>query len=134
MHKGEEFEPVPPLTELAAKQVVDAGLAVHRTLGPGLMESVYEACLAHELRQRGIRLETQVDRPVVYDGVELDAAYRLDMIVEDCLIVELKAVDALTVLHKAQLLTYVKLTGYRLGLLINFNVPVIKKGIKRILL
>jgi GxxExxY protein len=132
MHKGKEFEPVPPLAELAAKQVVDAALTVHRKLGPGLMESIYEACLAHELTKRGIRIETQVNRHVMYDGIELDAAYRLDMIVEDCLIVELKAVDALTELHEAQLLTYLKLTGYRLGLLINFNVPVIRKGIKRI--
>jgi len=134
MHEERNFEPVPPEVDRAAQQTVDAALKVHRALGPGLIESVYESCLAHELRKRGIEVETQVDLPVVYDGITLDAAYRLDLLVHRCLVVELKAVDALTGLHEAQLLTYLRLTGYRLGLLINFNVPILKKGIKRIVL
>ena len=128
------FKPIPPETEMAAKQTVDAAFKVHKTLGPGLIESVYEACLAYELKHRGIRVETQVTRPVVYDNVTLEAGYRLDMLVENRVVVELKAVEMMNPLFEAQRLTYLKLTGHRLGLLINFNVPLIKNGIKRLVL
>ena len=115
-------------------EIVDAGLKVHRTLGPGLLESVYEHCLAYEFEMRGIAARRQVALPIVYDGVRLDAGYRLDMVVEDAVILEIKAVDELTRLHEAQILTYLKLSGYRLGFLMNFNVPLFKRGLKRMAL
>ena len=127
-------EPIPLESEEFARQIVDAALVVHRTLGPGLLESVYEICLEHELRKRGLAVGRQVSLPVVYDGAELDAGLRLDLIVGRRVVVELKAVEALLPVHKAQVLTYLKLTGHRLGLLINFNVPLIRDGIKRIVL
>jgi GxxExxY protein len=128
------FQPVPADVERAAKEVVDAAYRVHKALGPGLLESVYEVCLAHELRQRKLVVATQVALPIVYDGTQLDAGLRLDMLVANCLIVEVKSVEAMNPVFKAQLLTYLKLSGRRLGLLINFNVPVIKNGIKRVVL
>ncbi|MBX7259278.1 MAG: GxxExxY protein [Candidatus Hydrogenedentes bacterium] len=128
------MEPIPREVDEVAKQVVDAAFAVHQALGPGLLESVYEACLAHELRKRGLNVETQVVLPVVYDGVELEAGLRLDLLVNGCVVVELKAVDHLLDVHRAQVMTYLKLTGHRLGLLINFNVPLIKDGVKRMAL
>jgi GxxExxY protein len=125
-------DPIPAATEQFAAAVYDAAFAVHRGLGPGLLESVYEACLCHELGKRGIPYRHQIVLPVVYDGVTLDAGLRLDLLVGDCVIVELKAVERHNALFEAQLLTYLKLTGHRLGLLINFNVPLLKDGIKRI--
>src|SRR5439155_23054915 len=104
----------------------------HRALGPGLLESVYELCLVHELTKRGLKVERQVSLPVVYDSIRLDAGLRLDIVVEDSVVVELKAVESMLPVHTAQLLTYLKLTGHRLGLLINFNVPLIKDGIHRL--
>lgn len=103
-------------------------------LGPGLLESIYEICLAHELKQRGLTVATQVAFPVVYEDIRLDAGLRLDMLVEHLLIVELKAVERMHPVYEAQLLSYLKLTGHRLGLLINFHVPLLKDGIKRIVL
>ena len=129
-----EFESIPTETERIAQAAVDSAFKVHSTLGPGLIESVYEACLCHELSRRGIAFKTQVSLPVIYDGLKLDAGLRLDLLVAGCLIVELKAVEKLIPLFDAQLQTYLKLTGLRLGLLINFNVPMIKDGIKRIIL
>jgi GxxExxY protein len=126
------YDPVPADVELLAKDVVDAAYRVHRELGPGLLESVYEACLDHELRKRGCKVETQVPVPVVYDGLRLDAGLRLDLLVGGRLIVEVKSVERMNPVYDAQLLTYLKLTGLRLGLLINFNVGVIKKGINRV--
>ena len=120
--------------DVLARVVVDAAFAVHTALGPGLLEGVYEVCLAHELTKRGVRVERQVALPVIYDGVKIEAGLRLDLLVENQLIVELKAVETLLPVHKAQVLTYLKLTGKTLGLLINFNVPLIKEGIKRIIL
>lgn len=114
-------------------QVIGAAIAVHRELGPGLLESAYEACLVHELRQRRIHVEQQVPQPVFYKGLQLECGYRLDLLVEDRVIVELKAVEAILPIHEAQLLTYLKLRKLRLGLLINFNVPILKNGIKRLL-
>ena len=136
-HKGTKidiFAPIPPETERVARATVDAAVKVHRVLGPGLLESVYEVCLAHELRRRGLYVETQAPFPVVYEDIRLDAGLRLDMVVEEQLIVELKAVEKMNPLFKAQLLTYLKLTGKRLGLLINFNVPLIKDGVCRVAL
>jgi GxxExxY protein len=127
-------QPIPEAVERVATAAVDAAYAVHKTLGPGLLESIYEACLCHELRKRGLRFERQLELPIVYDGVRLDVGLRLDLLVEKSIIVELKAVEKHLPLFEAQLLTYLKLTGQRLGLLINFNVPLIKDGIKRVIL
>src|SRR5437867_12184284 len=121
-------------TDEIAKAVVDAAYAVHRALGPGLLESVYEICLVHELAKRGLNVDRQVSLPVVYDTVRLDAGLRLDLVVEQQSVIELKAVEALLPVHEAQLLTFLKLSGRRLGLLINFNVPLIKQGIRRLAL
>ncbi len=127
-------ERIPEEINLVASQVVDAVYTVHIALGPGLLESVYEVCLDHELKKRGMNVKRQLTLPVIYDGINVDAGLRLDMLVNDCLILELKTVESLLPVHKAQLITYMKLTGLRLGFLINFNTPVIKEGIKRIVL
>lgn len=126
-----QFEPIPEETERLASAVVEAALAVHRTLGPGLLESVYEACLCRELNLRDVPFQSQVVVPIDYKGLRIDAALRLDLLVGGAVIVELKAVEQMLPLFEAQLLTYLKLTRCRLGLLINFNVPVIRFGIKR---
>lgn len=135
-HEGTKTrrEPIPVAVDRVAKQVVDAAFTVHSTLGAGLLESVYEVCLAYELTKRGLKAERQLALPVVYDNVRLEAGFRLDLLVEKSVVVELKAVETLIPVHSAQLLTYLKLSGYRLGLLINFNVPLIKDGIKRLAL
>lgn len=112
--------------------VIDGSIKVHRQLGPGILESGYETCLAFELRRRGLVVATQVPQPIIYDGVELEACYRLDLLVEDVLIVELKTVDKLLPVHEAQLLSYLRLSNRRLGLLLNFRVPLLKNGIRRI--
>jgi GxxExxY protein len=111
--------------------VVDAAMKVHSALGPGLLESAYAVCLTHELVKRGLRVNCQAPLPVVYDGVKLEAGYRLDMLVEDTVIVELKAVEALAPIHQAQLISYLKLSGKRIGLLINFHSLHLKDGIRR---
>ncbi|EKQ69981.1 hypothetical protein OsccyDRAFT_0236 [Leptolyngbyaceae cyanobacterium JSC-12] len=113
-------------------QVIGAAIAVHRELGPGLLESAYEACLVYELRQRGVGVEQQLVQPIFYKGLQLECGYRLDLLVENQVIVELKAVESMLPIHEAQLLTYLKLRQLRLGLLINFNVPILKNGIKRL--
>ena len=128
------FRGIPPETERIAKTTVNAAFKVHYALGPGLLESVYEVCLAHELKQQGLVVATQVPYPVVYDEIKLDAGLRLDMLVEHRVIVEIKAVERMHPVFEAQLLSYLRLTGHRLGLLINFHVPFIKDGIKRIVL
>lgn len=115
-----------------SKEIIGAAIDVHRVLGPGLLESVYEACLGHELSLRGIAYARQVPLPVVYKGVQLDCGYRLDLLVGDLIVVEIKAVEKIAPIHDAQLLTYLRLKGLWLGLLINFNVPVLKQGIKRL--
>lgn len=121
------------LNELS-RLVVDAAFQVHQTLGAGLLESVYEVCLCHELEKRGIPFQKQISLPVVYDGITLNAGLRLDIWVDQKIVVELKAVEQLNAVHHAQLLTYLKLTNNRLGLLINFSTPRIKDGIKRVAL
>jgi GxxExxY protein len=107
-------------------------MRVHPVLGPGLLESAYEACLAWEIRKSGLLVETQVPLPLIYEDVHLDVGYRLDVLVDRCLIVELKAVDGIAPVHEAQLLSRMKLSGIRLGLLINFNVAHLKEGIRRL--
>lgn len=128
------IEPIPEKTDAAARAIVNACLRIHRALGPGLLESIYEECLCHELNKNGFAFKRQVNFPVIYDGTRLDAGLRIDLLVEDRVIVELKAVEKVLPLHQAQLMTYLKITGIRLGMLINFNVPLIKQGIKRIAL
>jgi GxxExxY protein len=117
-----------------ATEIVDAAYKVHSELGPGLLESAYEMCLEHELTKRGLTVRRQVSLPVVYDSIEIDAGYRLDLVVEESVIVELKPVDTLLQIHLAQVLTYLKLGGFKLGFLVNFNVTRIKDGIRRIVL
>ena len=112
-------------------QIVDAALKVHTALGPGLLESAYEGCLKYELSKRGLRVESQVTLPVVYDNQRIDLGYRLDLLVEDAVIVELKSVGSISDLHKAQILSYLKLSKRKLGLLLNFNVERMKDGIHR---
>ncbi len=129
MHEGHEA--LPKETEETARIIVDAALSVHRALGPGLLESAYEVCLVHELERRGRTVLKQTVLPVVYDSMRLDSGYRVDLMVDDIVVVEVKAVEGLTALHEAQLLTYLKLSGRRLGLLINFNVVLLKNGLKR---
>ena len=128
------IEPIPAELDALARTVIDAAFKVHTELGPGLLESVYEICLAHELRKRGRRVELQVMRPIIFDSVQIDSGLRIDMLVENELLVELKSAEAHHPLYEAQLLTYLKLSRKRLGLLINFNVPRIRDGIKRIAL
>ena len=120
--------------EVIAKEVVDAAIHVHRALGPGLLESAYQACLAHDSRKRGRRVECEVSVPLEYDGLKIDAGYRLDMRVDGVVLVENKVVDALLPVHQAQLITYLKLTGLSLGFLINWNVALLRDGIKRVVL
>ena len=113
-------------------KIIGAAIEVHRALGPGLLESAYEACLVYEIMENGLKVEQQKPLPVTYRNVKLDAGYRLDLLVESTVIVEVKAVDQLAPIHQAQLLSYLKLSGCKVGLLINFNVPVLKHGIKRV--
>ncbi len=125
------FEPIATNLDLIGKHIVDSAFQVHKTLGPGLLESIYEEAFVCELIDRNIKFEIQKAIPVQYKTHKLNAAYRLDLIIEDSIVVELKCVEKILPLHEAQILTYMKLTNLRLGYLINFNVPVIKEGIKR---
>jgi GxxExxY protein len=121
------------LEDLTA-EIIAAAIEVHRVLGPGLLESAYEACLCRELSARDLSFRLQVPLAVQYKGVQLDCGYRLDIVVEDLVVLELKCVAELTDLHKAQLLTYLKLSGKTVGLILNFNVPLMKQGIHRMVL
>ena len=112
--------------------VVESALKVHTTLGPGLLESAYEACLAHELTKRGHAVRRQVTQPISYDNIVIEGGYRIDMLVDECVIAEIKAVDILIPIHTAQLLSYLRLGNYRLGYLLNFNVVRMRDGIKRL--
>jgi GxxExxY protein len=131
-HQGHQEPPAD--VDAIARQVVDAGLKVHRALGPGLLESAYEHCLAYELGLRGISVRRQVSLPIAYEDTTLDAGYRLDLVVGEAVVVEVKAVEALSRLHEAQVLTYLKLSGLRLGFLMNFNVALFKDGVRRLAL
>jgi GxxExxY protein len=126
------YSPISEELNALARIVVDCAYVIHRELGPGLLESVYEHCMLYELHDRNIPVRTQVRLPVVYRNCKLDAGLRLDMLVDDQLLVELKTVEAVLPVHRAQLLSYLKLADLRLGLLINFNVAVIKDGIQRV--
>jgi GxxExxY protein len=114
------------------ERIIGAAIEVHRHLGPGLLESAYEECLCYELRQLGLRFKRQAHLPIQYKGITLEAAYRTDLVVEDSVVVEIKATVDTPAIHSAQLLTYLKAAGLQVGLLINFNVPVLKRGLKRI--
>ena len=129
-----KFEPLSEKEEGTAKKIVDAAYCVHKELGPGLLEKVYEVCFCHELSKRGLSHQRQGEVPIVYDGITFDVGFRLDVLVENLIICELKAVDETNPVWEAQLLSHLKLTGKRLGFLINFNVKYIKDGIKRIIL
>jgi GxxExxY protein len=125
------FVPIPIEAEVVGKKALDAAFAVHSALGPGLLESVYEACLAHKLRQQKVLAETQVEMPVTFEGIQITTGLRLDLLAGKLVIVELKSVETIIPLYEVQLLTYLKVTGLRLGYLINFNVVHLKDGIKR---
>ncbi len=128
------FEETSEREERIAANVVDAAYSVHKALGPGLLERVYEVCFCHELTKRGLSCEKQVSLPITYDGITFNEGLRLDVMVEGLIICEIKAADKTNPVWQAQLLSYLKLTGKRVGFLINFNVPLIKNGIKRIIL
>jgi len=122
------------LEEELSYQIIGAAIEVHRELGPGLLESAYEACLCHEFTLRNIRFQRQAERPVSYKGLLIDCGYLIDILVDERIVLELKAVEAFLPIYDAQLMTYMKLTKRRLGFLMNFNVPIMKDGIKRIVL
>ena len=128
------YEPISPEIEKVATATVDGAYKIHKALGPGLIESVYELCSAHELRKRRFEVRTQLDLPITYDGIIINSGLRPDMLIADIVLVEVKAVERMHPVYHAQVMTYLKLMHLRLGLLINFNVPVISKGIKRIVL
>lgn len=128
------FHPLSTEEQSVSKKIVDAAYTVHKALGPGLLEKVYEVCFCHELSKRDLKYRRQVDIPITYDGVTFDEGLRLDVLVEDLVICELKAVAEMNPVWKAQIISHLKLTGKRLGFLINFNVPIIKSGISRIIL
>ena len=132
-HQGTEAQREPISEELnaIATAVVDSAFKVHTTLGPGLLELVYEICPTHELTKRGHIVRRQVEVPVIYDGIRFDTGFRLDLVVDESVIVEIKSVEEHHPVHEAQLLSHMRLMGKRLGFLINFNVPLIKQGIKR---
>ena len=128
IHHGDTETPSKLLHEKLTEQVIGAAIEVHRELGLGLMESAYEECLCHELYLRNLKFQRQVPLPVRYKGIGLDCGYRIDLVVEDLLILELKCVNHILPVHEAQLLTYLKLTGKQVGLILNFNVSVLTRG------
>ena len=128
------YKPLSKREESIAEKIVDAAYTVHNILGPGLLEKVYEVCFCHELSKRGLQYKRQVDIPIVYDGLIFNEGLRSDVLVEDLIICELKAVDEMNPVWEAQILSHLKLTGKRLGFLVNFNVSLIKNGIQRIIL
>ncbi|HEU0295115.1 MAG TPA: GxxExxY protein [Anaerolineales bacterium] len=125
------FQPIPAETERIGKVVLDAAFKVHTTLGPGLLESVYRVAIKHVIESGGTLAETEVKFPIMFEGVKLESGLRIDMLVANCVIAELKSVEKMHPVYEAQLMTYLRLTGVRLGFLINFNVPHLKDGIKR---
>ncbi len=129
-----KIKPLSKREEFIAEKIVDAAYTVHKILGPGLLERVYEVCFCHELSKRELKCQRQVDIPITYDGMIFDEGLRIDVLVEELIICELKAVDEMNPVWKAQILSHLKLADKRLGFLINFNVPLIKNGIKRIIL
>jgi len=133
-HRGTEITEISTTMDdlnLLTEQIIGASIEVHKVLGPGLLESAYEECLCHELKIRSINFERQYPLPVVYKAVQLDCGYRIDLLVAKKVVVEIKAISKIEPIHEAQLITYLKLGGWKLGLLINFNAPVLKDGIRR---
>jgi GxxExxY protein len=128
-----DFTTLPFMDRGLNQRILGSAIQVHRTLGPGLLESVYRTCLVHELQKAGMMVSSEVAVPVEYDGLSLGCAYRADIIVDDCVLLELKAVDRVLPIHEAQLLTYLKFSRLRVGFLINFNVPSLRNGIRRLL-
>jgi GxxExxY protein len=126
-----QFKPVASEVNQLSRVILNGAFRVHKKLGPGLLETTYRLCLLHELRTAGLTVEQEVALPIIYEGVSLETGYRLDLLVEDLVVVELKAVDSLMAIHQAQLLSYLKHSGKRLGLLINFNSILLKDGIRR---
>lgn len=124
-------QPIPPDVERVGKIVLDAAFKVHTVLGPGLLESVYQTAMKHVIEKNGAQVETEVKLPIMFEGVKLESGLRLDMLVAKCVIVELKAVEKMNPVYEAQLLTYLRLSGVRLGYLINFNVPHLRDSIQR---
>jgi GxxExxY protein len=129
-----DYTPLSQREEEIGKAIVEAALRVHRALGPGLLEGVYEVCFCHELTKQGYQVRRQVLLPIIYDGMVFEETLRLDVLVDELAICELKAVDKMEPVFQAQLLSYLRLAGKRLGFLINFNVPTVKQGIKRMIL
>lgn len=125
---------MPMNIENVFKTILDCSFKVHTALGPGLLESSYEECLFYELQEAGLKVEKQKALPLIYKDIKLEAGYRIDLYVESCIIVELKSIESLAEIHLAQILTYMKLSESKLGLLVNFNVPHLKDGIKRVIL
>ena len=128
------FAAIPPRTEKVTKKILDAAFKVHTSLGPGILESVYETYLTHEFKLNGLKVERQVSIPVIYEDITVDSGLRLDLLIEKCVIVEIKAVVKIIPLYKAQLLTYMKLTKMRIGLLLNFNTIYLRDGINRLVI
>ncbi|WP_152268242.1 GxxExxY protein [Agriterribacter humi] len=126
-----EYFPLTKEEETIGKAIVNAAFKIHTTLGPGLLEKVYEICMVHELTKNGFHVQRQVDIPIVYDGIVFNEGLRLDLLVNDLVIAELKAVETMNPVWQAQIISHLKMTGLRLGYLINFTVPMIKEGIKR---
>ncbi|HEV8593187.1 MAG TPA: GxxExxY protein [Pyrinomonadaceae bacterium] len=126
-----KYMDLPPQEERIGKAIVNAAYTIHKSLGPGLLEKVYEACMAHELRKAGYNVQRQIDIPIIYDEIKFDEGLRLDLLVDEKVIIELKAVEQVNPVWTAQIISHLKLTGLSLGFLINFNVPLIKDGIKR---
>ncbi len=135
MHEGHEgAEPLPPAVERMGSVVLNAAFDVHKALGPGLLESVYEACLAEELQQAGLKVDRQVGVPITYRAARMDIGFRLDLLVERAVVVEIKSIDALASIHTAQVLSYLRFSKVRLGYLINFNSLMLKNGLRRVVL
>ncbi|MFZ1313179.1 MAG: GxxExxY protein [Chitinophagaceae bacterium] len=128
------YQDVPPSLNLLSNEIIGLAIKVHKALGPGLLESSYKECLFYEISRAGYFAEKEKTLPLIYETVKLDVGYRIDILVENKLVIEVKAVDALADIHTAQVLTYLKLSGNRLGLLINFNVTLLKNGIKRLVI
>ena len=129
-----EYDSLDPRIEAIGREIIDSAIQVHKALGPGLLESVYQSCMCHEFSLRKISFQKEAAVPVIYKNLRLESGLRLDLLVEDCIILELKSVEKIIPIHESQLLTYLKITNHRLGFLLNFNVPLMKEGIKRIIL
>jgi len=128
------YSPLSVIEENIGRKIVDAAFKVHKELGPGLLEKVYEVCLSHDISKQGLHVKRQVDIPIKYDGIIFNEGLRLDLLIDELVICELKAVDQVNPVWEAQIISHLKLTGLRLGYLINFNVPVIKQGIRRFIM